>query len=195
VEVMMKNKKFIIISIVIILIIISTGVFVSAMKKEYNERDTAPSWGIKDEEILLNDDKSGEKMPEVIRNPGYILDDNSSIKTNELKSTKEIINKEFIEENNGIIKLEKVMSLEEFCILTKEEVNSFTQISPKRQVLVVQVHYPEGYRHVRIGFVENAFQTNIYDAETGTYIGTHTKSLNPDAKFEPRPRRKHIKND
>lgn len=46
-----------------------------------------------------------------------------------------------------------------------------SQISPDRLIWVVQTYHPQGYEHPRVGVIENARVTGIYDAETGEYLG------------------------
>lgn len=41
----------------------------------------------------------------------------------------------------------------------------------KRVIFVAKVFYPDGFNHVRGGFIDNCLATGIYDAETGEYLG------------------------
>lgn len=70
--------------------------------------------------------------------------------------------------------------------LTYEDlINKYTEfdldpsISKDRVVNVTVTRYPNGFDHRR-GFVKNAVLTKAYDAETGDFLGSSIRSLDPD---------------
>lgn len=172
----MKNK-------IMIILALSFGLLGSmgitfANKNCDEESSVAPQWGITDETKILNTEKDGEIMPDLVENPEYVYPSNKQLDKNKLFDIDKKIDKEGISKDKGEIKLQKTMTLQEFCEMMEKDPSEFTQISPDRLVNIVQVHYPAGLEHYRMGIIENAFSTTFYDAETGSYLGSIVKSLN-----------------
>lgn len=46
-----------------------------------------------------------------------------------------------------------------------------TLVGDNRVVLVVEIYYPDGFEHPKVGLIENCVAVGIYDAETGDYLG------------------------
>jgi hypothetical protein len=106
------------------------------------------------------------------RNPEPVLKGNAGIlRQNEYRATAEsVLDEQVLKERNGVVKLKEYMTYAEFVKMTGNEELS-TEIAKDRIVFVVQVYYPDGFEHVRAGFIKNCLATGFYDAETGEYLG------------------------
>lgn len=120
------------------------------------------------EEILNADSKPLNKNPEPV------LKGNSKVLAkSEYKATAaSILDEKVLAEKKGDIQLTEYMTYGEYLKYSGEGKDSKSaEIADDRIVFVVQVYYPDGFEHVKAGFIENCLATGIYDAETGEYLG------------------------
>lgn len=120
------------------------------------------------EQILKADSKPLNKNPEPV-----LKGNSQSLAKSAYKATKNsVLNEKVLEEKKGEVKLTEYMTYGEYLKFSGEgEESRSSEISDNRIVLVVQVYYPEGFEHVKAGFIENCLATGIYDAVTGEYLG------------------------
>lgn len=129
--------------------------------------------------VVSNANQEGEEVVNadhrpLNQNPEPVLKGNSqALAKSEFKATKSsVLNEKVLEEKKGEVQLTEYMTYAEFLEFSGEgEENKSSEIADDRVVLVVQVYYPEGFEHVKAGFIENCLATGIYDAETGEYLG------------------------
>jgi hypothetical protein len=90
----------------------------------------------------------------------------------------ELFNFDHLKDINAELKLASVMTLAEYAEMIGEPVDSYPTISPNRMLLIVQIYYPDGYDHPKVGFITNCLATAVYDIEMQNYIESGFKSLN-----------------
>ncbi|MHB8840636.1 MAG: hypothetical protein ACYC56_02405 [Candidatus Aquicultor sp.] len=107
--------------------------------------------------ILRPGNKGSDKLKPVEKMKGYIPD-------GDLK--------------DGVYYVTKEMLTFEDFINKYTEFDLDPSIARDRVVNVIVARYPNGYQH-RKGFVKNAVRVCVYDAETGDYLGSSIRSLEP----------------
>ncbi|MCL6450735.1 MAG: hypothetical protein K6T75_05500 [Acetobacteraceae bacterium] len=98
--------------------------------------------------------------------------DNSGLNGASLKSAADLIDAGRIAAQGGELLSADLMSHAEYCSSVGEEAADTAYIAGGRQVWVVKIHWPHGFDHPRVGLIERCLSTTIYDAETGTPLGT-----------------------
>jgi hypothetical protein len=88
----------------------------------------------------------------------------------------DIINFDSIKKNNGKLKLAKVMTYSKYQQLYSPDSISHN-ISADRMVYVVQIYYPDGFHHAKVGLISNCLVTGMYDIETAQVLDSNFKSL------------------
>ncbi|MEW9673906.1 hypothetical protein [Ammoniphilus sp. 3BR4] len=82
-----------------------------------------------------------------------------------------------LKDQNAQLKKKELMTLREFAQLVGEKAEDFPEIAPDRLLWVIQVYYPNGYDHHKVGLIKNAMFTQSYDAITGEYLGQDIKQV------------------
>lgn len=158
----MKKK---IVTIAMVIVLFSTmGVYVFANQSERTAEEIKVLGH--EEEILYADSKPLNKNPEPVLKGNTGIIPKSAYKATEAS----ILDEKVLAERKGEVQLTDYMTYVEYLKFSGEESKS-AEIADDRVVFVVQVYYPDGFEHVRAGFIENCLATGIYDAETGDYLG------------------------
>ena len=165
----------------VILIIAMSSVFIYALaKNSYDESNFVPKWGINDDSKKIKDDKSGEVMPPLVKNPQHFYSDNKDTPKDKLYDINKKINKDKLKAENAEITTLKLMTYKEFLESEKNTTEIDTSVSTERLIWVVKIHYPNGINICNSRFktenknvvIKNALRTILYDAETGDFISS-----------------------
>lgn len=160
----MKPKLLLLCSsiVVIVLVGVSTTVMSQQQKRGlvYQEGDTPD-----------------KKPPEL--NPEFVFKANKGTPKSKLVDigAKVLKDKDALAKEDAMIQKLEVTTHGEYSASIGVSASNNTQLSPERLIWVVQIHYPQGYEHPRVGVVENAQVTKIYDAETGEYLSQSIRKV------------------
>ncbi|OZM55942.1 hypothetical protein CIB95_14865 [Lottiidibacillus patelloidae] len=88
----------------------------------------------------------------------------------------DIISFESLKKNNGKLKLAKVMTYSMYQQMYSPDSISH-DISPNRMIYVVQIHYPDGFHHAKVGLIKNCLVTGLYDIETAQVLESDFERL------------------
>jgi len=126
------------------------------------------------EEVVNADSKPLNQSPEPV-----LKGNSQTLAKSAYKATQSsVLDEKVLEEKKGEVRLTEYMTYAEYLKFSGEgEESRSTEIADDRVMLVVQVYYPEGFEHVKAGFIENCLATGIYDAETGEYLGGSFQTL------------------
>ncbi|TFB24074.1 hypothetical protein E3U55_04480 [Filobacillus milosensis] len=109
------------------------------------------------------------------------LKDDHKLNKSELHLTvNDVVDFEYLERKNAELRVAEYMSYEKYLKLFADSLNTSGGISPDRKMLVIQVYYPNGYKHPKAGFMKNCLATGIYDVETKEYLGGTFESLSSE---------------
>lgn len=123
-------------------------------------------------------DTPDKKPPE--ENPEFVFKANKDTPKSKLVdiAAKVLKNKDALAKENAKIEKLEVLTYKEHSVKAGKSEPIDPQVSPDRLIWVVQIYYPQGYEHPRVGVIENARVTGIYDAETGEFLGQSIKRVN-----------------
>ncbi len=135
----------------------------------------APTFG---EKVI--DESCGPDSYPLNDTPDVIYKDNSEILTAtqqsnidnvDVISSTELVDEMTVSAMGGEVISTEYMTYSSFLSEISHASNRIPQVDDNRVLLVVQIYYPDGYEHIRVGLIENCLATSIYDAETGDYLG------------------------
>lgn len=128
--------------------------------------------------IYEEGDTPDKKPPE--ENPDLVFKANKDKPKSQLVDigAKVLKNKAALLKVNAKIEKLEVVTYEQYSASAGNSAPKDPQISPERLIWVVQIYHPQGYDHPRVGVIENARVTGIYDAETGEFLGQSITRVN-----------------
>ncbi len=126
-------------------------------------------------EISESDTMNADDMP-LITNPDPVLEGNSEILSGLQMSHSDTVTMFNLESNGGEVITSEYMTYSDYLSFDDQATVS-TEIAEDRVVFVAQVYYPDGYEHVRAGFIDHCLAIGIYDAATGEYLGGSFRSV------------------
>lgn len=163
------------------IVILSLFLSSAAIENKYDESKIVPSWGIQPETQKLKADNSGMIMPEPVINPEPVFKENINLPQGNYYDINKKIDKERLKKENAELVDIKAMTYEDYCKLSNKNTDEINMLSPKRMLWIVKTQHPNGVKvptsdeQKKIGVsdtIKNATVIDIFDAETGEYIGT-----------------------
>lgn len=123
-------------------------------------------------------DTPDKRPPEL--DPEFVFKANKGTPKSKLVDvgTKVLKNKDTLTKENAKIEKLEITTHREYSASISKSTSDNPQLSPDRLIWVVQIYYPQGYEHPRVGIIENARVTEIYDAETGEYLSQSLRRVN-----------------
>ena len=113
---------------------------------------------------------------ELNKNPEAKLEGNKDIALSEVCDINKVIDFEKIKKEKGVLKEKKLMTYGEYLNTSSLDKLELTAISEDRQLWVVKTEYADGYEHPKLGYLEDVTMTELYDSETGEYLGNEIKA-------------------
>jgi uncharacterized cupredoxin-like copper-binding protein len=178
---MTMKRKLIIAVALVSFVLTATCVYATSKFGGYDESKIVPSWGITPETQKIKEDNSGMIMPQEVENPEPVYKDNKDIPVGNLFDINKKIDKEKLKAENAELEMVKSMTYEEFCKMEGKDTKETTMLAPGRTLWIVKTKKPNGVKiplspdQKKKGIsdtIKNAIVTDIYDAETGDFIGT-----------------------
>jgi hypothetical protein len=124
-----------------------------------------------------------ESMPESpLDKPEPRYKTNKGLSKDKIFDIEKNLNRTFVNQNGGSIEKTELMTYDDFARKQSRSPDDYPEVSPDRLIWVVQTHYPKGYKHPKVGLIQNARVTTIYDAETGEVFGTTYEGKGSSAK-------------
>lgn len=122
-----------------------------------------------------SDTMNADSMP-LITNPEPVLEGNSEILSELQMSRSNTVAMYNLESSGGEVITNEYMTYSDYLSFD-DKATASTEIAEDRVVFVAQVYYPNGYEHVKAGFIDHCLATGIYDAATGEYLGGSFRSV------------------
>lgn len=137
----------------------------------YTSKSVAKTESMEEQDIMYADSM------QLVTNPDPVLKGNSEILEGLKNGRSDTIAEYNLNSSNGEIAMNEYMTYADFLAMEGSMEEASTEIAGDRVVFVAKVYYPEGFYHIRGGFIENCMATGIYDAETGEYLGGSFKTI------------------
>jgi hypothetical protein len=106
----------------------------------------------------------------LVENPPPFYRDNSGLQAADLRPASDFIDRAAVAARGGEVVLCKLMTFADCCAIVAKDSRETPDIDPQRQVWVVQVRWPDGFNHPRVGLIRNCLATSVFDAETGNVL-------------------------
>lgn len=106
----------------------------------------------------------------LVENPPPFYKDNSGLQAADLRPASDFIDRADVEARGGEVVLCRLMTFADCCAIVAKDSGETPDVDPKRQVWVLQVRWPNGFNHPKVGLIRNCLATSVFDAETGNVL-------------------------
>lgn len=107
--------------------------------------------------------------------------------TPEFFTMDELVDVEAVEAAGGEIISSTYTTYNQFLSNLSMSSGKRSQIPDDRIVLAVEIYYPNGFDHVKVGFIQNCVAISLFDAETGDFLGAEYNSVDGDYEQQTTP--------
>lgn len=119
-------------------------------------------------------------------NPDMLYEDNAAAfvsndeVTPEFFTMDELVDVEAVEAAGGEIISSTYTTYNQFLSNLSMSNGKRSQVGDNRIVLAVEIYYPNGFDHVKVGLIQNCVAISLFDAETGDFLGAEYNSVDGD---------------
>jgi len=108
---------------------------------------------------------------------------NEGLRGEDLASTDSMVDEACLKTEEAQLLSTRLMTYAHYCASVGEDPSHSPYIAPGRLVRVVQILWPGGFEHPKVGLIRECLSTAIYDAETGAHLGStfHSQAFDLDS--------------